>query len=129
MFEPRNPQTGANGAGDARVSATALRAVNGGQHTPDAPMPVAAFAELAAGVARALDDPALATAAAHNRTTHVTLLSEPLLDADDVATALKIPSRTVSHELRSCVNPAHVEVVTQRQRSAEHGRRKVEVAR
>jgi hypothetical protein len=110
------------------VSATAIRALNGGQHAPDAPVPGAAFAELAAGAARALDDPGFATAVAHNRKTNVTLLSEPLLDADDVATVPRIRSSTVSREREACVNPAHVEVVTQRQHAAER-RRKLEVAR
>jgi excisionase family DNA binding protein len=54
-----------------------------------------ALEHLAAAVARALDDPAFAAAVAHHRKQPVTVLSEPLLDADDVAAVLKIPAKTV----------------------------------
>jgi hypothetical protein len=73
------------------MSAPALRALDGGR--TDAPGP--AVVELAAAVARALADPAFAAAVAHHRKRPVTVLSEPLLDADDVAVLLKIPAKTV----------------------------------
>jgi excisionase family DNA binding protein len=72
----------------------ALRAVERDALTrADSPTP--ALAELALAVARALDDPAFAASVAHHRKAPVTVLSEPLMDADDVAGLLKIPAKTV----------------------------------
>jgi len=79
------------------MSAPALRALNGGRHR-DAPGP--AVGELAAAVARALDDPDFAASVAHHRKRPVTVLSEPLMDADDVAGLLKLPTKTVRQYAR-----------------------------
>jgi len=62
--------------------------------------PTPALAELALAVARALDDPAFAASVAHHRKAPVTVLSEPLMDAYDVARLLKIPAKTVQQYAR-----------------------------
>ncbi|MCW3048011.1 MAG: helix-turn-helix protein [Solirubrobacterales bacterium] len=74
------------------MSGPTLQALDGGR---DQSAPGPAIVELAAAVAKALDDPAFAASVAHFRKRPVTVLSEPLLDADAVAELLDIPARTV----------------------------------
>jgi excisionase family DNA binding protein len=59
-----------------------------------------ALSQLAQAVAAALDDPYFAAAVQHDRGSSVTVLSSPLLDADDVAELLGIPAKTVSQFAR-----------------------------
>jgi excisionase family DNA binding protein len=54
-----------------------------------------AMAQLAEATARALDDPEFASLVAHHRKRPVTILSEPLMDAEHVGALLKIPGKTV----------------------------------
>jgi excisionase family DNA binding protein len=74
------------------VSARTLHALDGGR---DQAAPGPAIVELAAAVAKALDDPAFAASVAHFRKRPTTVLSEPLLDADTVAELLSIRCSTV----------------------------------
>jgi excisionase family DNA binding protein len=87
--------TDAPWSGDGDVVSAALHALDGGRGSTVRDAPTAAVAELAAAVARALDDPAFAASVAHHRRQPMTVLSEPLMDADDVAEVLKIPAKTV----------------------------------
>jgi excisionase family DNA binding protein len=97
MCDAPKPCTDASWPGDHRMSAPALRALDGGRrHDASGP----AVVELAAAVARALDDPAFAASVAHHRKLPVTVLSEPLMDAADVAALLKIPAKTVRQYAR-----------------------------
>jgi excisionase family DNA binding protein len=59
-----------------------------------------ALAQLAEYVATALEDPAFAAAVEHHRRSPVSVLSTPLLDADDVAKLLGIPAKTVRQYAR-----------------------------
>jgi excisionase family DNA binding protein len=103
MCDAPKPCTDASWPGDHRMSVPALRALDGGRHH-DASGP--AVVELAAAVARALDDPTFAASVAHHRKRPTTILSEPLLDADDVAAVLKIPAKTIRQYAREGRLPA-----------------------